>query len=128
MESLPQTVQQPLEFLIYISMILLVITSVFFVKLLIDLTSLVNCMQNFINIIEVELTPTIREIQSTLGNINNISSNVSDQISTLNDGLKKGVNSFSNSASNACHNAQIIGTSIKDGILSGLKVLVQSKK
>jgi methyl-accepting chemotaxis protein len=86
---LAQYIHQPLEFLIYTTIILFIITGGFLIKLLIDLSGLVGTMQIFVKSMQTELEPTIKEIKATLENINTIAANVSNNIDNLNKGVQK---------------------------------------
>lgn len=128
MESLSQSIHQPLEFLIYTSIILIIIVGVFLIKLLIDLSGLVKTVQDFVRVTQAELEPTIKEIQTTLININKVSSNIGDQITNLNNGVQKGAKVVSEAAVFAYEKAKVAGEIIRKNLLSGFYFLINPKK
>ena len=128
MESLSQSIHQPLEFLIYTSIILLIITGVFLIKLLIDLSGLVKTMQGFVKVIQEELEPVIKEIKTTLININQISSNVVDQVNNMNSGIKKGANAVLDATAVIGSRAKEVGKIIGKNLLSSFYLLMNLKK
>jgi len=128
LESLSQSIHQPLEFLIYTSIILLIITGVFLIKLLIDLSGLVKTMQGFVKVIQEELEPVIKEIKTTLININQISSNVVDQVNNMNSGIKKGANAVLDATAVIGSRAKEVGKIIGKNLLSSFYLLMNLKK
>ena len=132
MESLTQSIQQPLEFLIYTSVVLIIITGVFLIKLLIDLSGLAISMQNFVKATQEELEPTIKELKNTLVNINRLSSNVTDQLNNMNIGVKKGAKAVLEAGavigSRAKDVGKILGKIIGKNLLSGFYLLMSRKK
>ena len=118
MDSLPQTVIQPLELLIYVSLVLILITGVFLIKLLLDMSNLVNSLQDFLKVTQAELEPAIKEINGTLTNINKISSQINNQIDNINIGLEKGGRILSDSSIKAYEKLKVVGSQAKDGLLS----------
>lgn len=128
MESLTQSIQQPLEFLIYTSVVLIIITGVFLIKLLIDLSGLVKSMQDFVKATQEELEPTIREIKATLVSINQISSNVSSQLNNMNVGIKKGAKAVLEAGAVIGSRAKDVGKIIGKNLLSGFYLLISPKK
>lgn len=125
MDSLPQDVIQPLELLIYVSLVLVSITGIFLIKLLIDTSSLVSSLQNFITVTQAELEPTIKEINGTLTNINQISSRLNDQINNINSGLEKGGRLISDKSLQAFQKLRVVGASLKEGFISIVNVLLK---
>jgi len=128
LNTLAASIYQPLEFLIYTSIILLIIIGVFLIKLLVDFSSLLKCSQDFIKATQAELEPTIKEIHATLININNISSNVNSQLNSINDGVRKGAKYLSEVAALVGDKAKNAGGLIKKNLLSGIYLLMSSKK
>jgi len=132
LESLTQSIQQPLEFLIYTSVVLIIITGVFLIKLLIDLSGLAISMQNFVKATQEELEPTIKELKNTLVNINRLSSNVTDQLNNMNIGVKKGAKAVLEAGavigSRAKDVGKILGKIIGKNLLSGFYLLMSRKK
>lgn len=128
MDSLPQAVVQPLELLIYISLVLVLVIGIFLIKLLLDVSSLVNSLQNFLKVTQAELEPTIREINSTLTNINSISSNISNQVNNINVGLEKGGRILSDSSARVLERIKDISLNVKDNLTSVISVFMSNKK
>jgi len=128
LEILTQSIQQPLEFLIYTSIILLIITGIFLIKLLIDLSELVKSMQNFLKATQEELEPAIKEMKNTLVNINQISSNVTNQVNNMNIGIKKGTQIVLETSAIIAARAKDVGKIIGKNLLSGFYLLMRAKK
>ena len=132
MESLTQSIQQPLEFLIYTSVVLIIITGVFLIKLLIDLRRLTKSCDGFVQATQVELEPVIKELKTTLVNINQLSSNLTDQLNNMNIGVKKGAKAVLEAGavigSRAKDVGKILGKIIGKNLLSGFYLLMSSKK
>lgn len=118
MDSLPQDVIQPLELLIYVSLVFVLITGVFLIKLLLDTSNLVNSLQDFVKVTQAELEPAIKEINGTLTNINNISSRINNQFNSFNNGLEKGGQLLTEHSVKAYKKLKVVGTQLKDGIIS----------
>ena len=125
MENLPQNVAQSLEILIYISIVLILITGVFLIKLLLDMSNLVKSLQDFIKITQAELEPAIKEIQNTLVNVANISSNASNQVNNINNGLQKGGIFISDSAKEAYKRLQVASLGIKKSLTSAINTFLK---
>jgi len=118
LDSLPQDIMQPLELLIYVSLVLLLITGVFLIKLLLDMSNLVNSLQDFIKVTQAELEPAIKEINGTLTNINNISASINNQFNNFNSGLEKGGRLISENSAKAYKKLKVVGSQIKESIIS----------
>lgn len=123
-----ENLHQPLEFLIYTSVVLIIITGVFLIKLLIDLSGLVNSLQNFVKATQEELEPTIKEIKTTLVSINQLSLNVSSQLNNMNIGIKKGAKAFLGAGAIIGSQAKEVGKYIGKNLLSGFYLLLSRKK
>lgn len=132
MESLTQSIQQPLQLLIYTSVILIIITGVFLIKLLIELSGLINSMQIFVKATQEELEPTIKELKNTLVNINQISSNVTNQITNMNIGIKKGAQTVLESGavigSRLKEVGKVLGQVVGKKVLSGFYLMLTRKR
>jgi len=128
LESLTQSIHQPLEFLIYTSVILLIITGVFLIKLLIDLSGLAKSCDNFVQATQGELEPVIKELKTTLVNINQISSNVTNQVNNMNVGIKKGAKIVLETSAVIADRAKDIGKIIGKNLLSGFYLLISHKR
>lgn len=128
MEHLSQNIQQPLEFMIYTTIVMFIFISVFLIKLLIDLSNLVKSLQILSNLFKREIEPTLKELKYTLANINSIALSMDGKVSKINDALNTGMNAFSDSAENIANRTKIVFSSVKEGLLAGLKILLESKK
>ena len=126
--ELSVTVQQLLGLLIGVTIVLLIIIAVFLVKLLIDLSSLAKSTENLVAIAKHDLGPTLKEFKRALININAITSSTSTQFKGLNTALNDGLNAFSNSTRGISDRARVVLSSVKQGILTGLKVFMEEKK
>lgn len=118
MDSLPQNVIQPLELLIYVSLVLVLIIGVFLIKLLLDMSNLVNSLQDFVKVTQAELEPAIKEINGTLTNVNKISSRITDQIDGINSGLEKGGRIISDSSIKAYQKLKVAGSRAKESLIA----------
>ncbi len=118
MDSLPQDIMQPLELLIYVSLVLILITGVFLIKLLLDMSNLVNSLQDFVKVTQAELEPAIKEINGTLTNINNISSSINNQFNNFNSGLEKGGQLISENSAKAYKKLKVVGSQVKESIIA----------
>jgi len=87
-----------------------------------------KCFKDFARIINTELEPTLKELQTTLININNISSNVNSQLNGLNDGIRKSTRYLSDLAVVIGCKAKTAGEVVGKNILSGLYLLTNSIK
>lgn len=125
METLPQTVTDPLQILIYISIVLILVIGIFLIKLLLDTSNLVNSVQDFIKVTHTELEPAIKEFNGTLTNINNISTSVNNQLNSINTGLEKGGKIISESAEKAGKQLKVVGGYAKEGLFAVLKSLLK---
>lgn len=127
-----ESIYQPLEFLIYTSVILLIITGVFLIKFLIDLSTLTKSLQDFTRVMQTELEPAIRELKETLVNVNNIAANMENGMEDLNKGVKKSAKVVTGAATVAGEHAlsflKIAGSVAGKGILSGLMFLISRKR
>lgn len=132
MESLTLSLHQPLELLIYTSVVLIIITGVFLIKLLIDLSALAISTKNFEDATLEELKPAIRELNATMANINQLSSNVSNQLNDMNIGVKKGAKAVLEAGavigSHAKDVGKILGKVLGKKLLSGFYILMTRKK
>jgi len=128
LETLSLTLQQPLEFLIYTSIIFIIIIGVFLIKLLIDLSGLVNAAQSFLQVTQKELEPAIAELKQTLTSINKVSSNITNQFSGVNDGLQKGTKAFFETAVMLAGKTAGIGEMIGKNLKETIYLLFKPKK
>jgi len=124
LEGLTFINQQLLSFLITETIIILIIVSILLVKLLVDLSNLAKSIQNLTGIIKLELEPTLKEFRKTLLNINSIATSADSQVVNL----SKSIDVISNSTSKIYNKAKIITASLKQGLLTGLKVFIDQRK
>ena len=125
MDTLSQAVIQPLELLIYVSLVLILIIGIFLIKLLLDMSNLVNSLQDFIKVTRTELEPAIREINGTLANINKLSTRLNSQIDNINNGLERGGRVISDASMSACQKLKNAGIQAKDMFLSLVSAFVK---
>ncbi|OGH95545.1 MAG: hypothetical protein A2039_08330 [Candidatus Melainabacteria bacterium GWA2_34_9] len=132
MESLTQSIHYPLQLLIYASVFFIITIGVFLIKLLIDLSGLAKSCDEFVQTTQGELEPVIKELKTTLVNINQISSNLSSQLNNMNVGIKKGAKAVLEAStiigSRARDVGKNIGKNIGKNLLSGFYLLMSSKK
>lgn len=127
MENLLINLQQPLEFLIFTTIITSILITVFLVKLLIDLSNLSKSADNFISIVKHEIEPTIKEFKKALANINAVANTADYQVTNINKSIAKGMNVLSGSTTDVFNKTRILTACVKQGILTGLKVLLSKK-
>jgi len=127
LEILSQNAQQSLEFLIYATIIMLIIITVFLVKLLADLSSLAKSTQSLVAVVKHDLGPTMKELKRALININSITNSTTTQFSSLNTALNDSLNILSHSSKGVASGAKVLFSSLKRGVLTGLKVFLEQK-
>lgn len=124
MDGLTFINQQLLSFLLTETIIILLIVTILLVKLLVDLSNLAKSIQNLTGVIKLELEPTLKEFRRTLLNINSIATSADSQVVNLN----RSINVISDSTSKLFSKAKILTSSLKKGLLTGLKVFLEQKK
>lgn len=67
-----QTLEIYICIFITVTVVLLIIVSVFFVKLIIELSRLTNNLNDITTVIKSDIEPTIKEMKTTLQSINSI--------------------------------------------------------
>lgn len=77
------TVQIGLVVLIYTTTILLILITIFLVKLIYTSTRLAKSLSQTSEMINKELEPTLQELKETLGSINSIAKNADNQINKV---------------------------------------------
>jgi len=128
LENLSQNFQQSLNLLIYSTIIMLIITTVFFVKLLADLSNLAKSLQNLSIILKHELGPTLKEFKRAVININSLAAGAGTQLDDFNRTVAGGIGALSGTTRNVLDKSKIIFGSLKQGVLTGLRVLFEEKK
>ena len=92
MQNLSPLLEQSLIFFTYTTTIILVVISVFLVKLLIELSLLTKTSQEVMEMFSQEVKPTILELQTALKNVNTIASTADEKV----EALKHNVNAIIN--------------------------------
>ena len=92
MQNLSPLLEQSLIFFTYTTTIILVVLSVFWVKLLIELSLLTKTSQKVVETFGKEIEPTILELQTALKNVNTIASTADEKV----EHLKNNVNAIFN--------------------------------
>jgi hypothetical protein len=128
LENLSQNFQQSLNLLIYSSIIMLIITTVFLVKLLADLSNLAKSLQNLSIILKHELGPTLKEFKRAVININSLASGAGTQLDDFNRTVAGGIGALSGTTKDMFGKSRVILDSVRQGILTGLRVLFEGKK
>jgi uncharacterized protein YoxC len=82
-QNLSPLLEQSLIFFTYTTTIILVVISVFLVKLLIELSLLAKTSQNVVEMFGKEIEPTISELQTVLKNVNTITSTADEKVEAL---------------------------------------------
>lgn len=124
MDNLILSIEQPLQLLIYTTIIILVVITVFLVKLLVEASSLVKSLQGLSVIIKQDLEPTIKELKRTLINLNSMTIGAESQFKSLNEGISI----LTNSTKGIMGKAGVVADSLKKGILAGINVFLEKRK
>lgn len=118
---------KPLELLIYSSIVMFIVITVFLVRLLADLTTLSKSLNGLALIVKHEAEPTLREFKKALININSIASTADKQVGVLNQVVSQGMSLFSGSSSGIASKTKIIAASLKQGFMVGLKAFMHKR-
>lgn len=113
-----------LIFLVYTSIIVLVLLAVFIGKLLYDLSDLMKSANSLLDVINSEIEPTLAELRKTLDSINSIASSADRNVTAL----KNSVGKAFDVAFNATSKLKGFVTTLIGGIWAGAKVLSSKKK
>lgn len=122
MVNISDSLQQSLTVFVYIAAFLLVCISILLVKVFFDLSKLIISVDNLVEIINYEFTPTIREVQKTLKHISSISDNADKQIIKISGTI----DSATNTTSSVMTRAKIGLSSVIAGLLEVIKSVVPS--
>lgn len=122
METLSLHTQQVLEFLMYTTIILMVIIAGFIIKLLADLSNLVKSIQNIAIVVKHELEPTLKELKNTIVSLNSLASMTDAQLRGINKTLTDSVNKISDTTKNVSTKLKSTFTNLKKNIIAGIKV------
>lgn len=112
------TLEVSIIFLIFTTIILGVIVTVFLIKLLMDLSKLTTNLDEVTTLVKQEVEPTLKEIKEALNNINSIAKSADQQVDVIKK-LFTGVLGASGIA--FCGLKNISGGFFK-GITAGLKL------
>lgn len=74
------TVQTGLTVLIYTTAVLLILITIFLIKLIHTSTNLAKTLSRTSDIINTELEPTLKELKETLGSVNSIAKSANDKL------------------------------------------------
>lgn len=70
-------------FLVFVTIIFIVVVGIFLVKLLIELSSLTKNLDDTTTLVKQEIKPTLKELQTALESINNIANSADKQFDTV---------------------------------------------
>jgi hypothetical protein len=115
--------EQSLMVLVYTTIIMLVIMSAFFVKLLVDCSNLMRTAHELTLLLNHELEPTLKELKKALDNINSVAETTNKQVGAI----KNVFNGAVNSTTSAIIKARGLSFSFLDGIVTGLKLFRKSR-
>lgn len=82
-----ETLNTSLTFLAYTSGVILIIVSLFLIKLLVDLSALAKNLNETLEMTKKELEPTLREIQASLKSINAFVKSADQRVGSLKKGI-----------------------------------------
>ncbi len=85
------TLEVSLIFLIFTTIILGVITTVFLVKFIMDLSRLTTNVDEVTTLVKQEIQPTLKELKETLNNINSIAKTADKQMDFVKKALSAAV-------------------------------------
>jgi uncharacterized protein YoxC len=105
-------------FLIFTTIIICIVTAVFFIKLLIDLSKLTLNIDEVTSLVKKEIEPTLNEIKEALNNINTLAKSADKQVDTV----KKILTGVIGASGVALGGIKTISGGFLKGILAGLKL------
>ncbi len=112
------TLEVSLMFLIFTTIILGVIVTVFLVKFLMDLSRLTTNVDEVTTIVKQEIEPTLKELKDTLGNINSIAKSADKQV----DFIKKALSAAVGAGGLAFCGLKNVSGGFFKGLSAGLKL------
>lgn len=118
MDSTTLGLQQAQIFLIYSSVIMLIIITVFLVKLLIDTSRLFNALNDIAVILKHEVKPLVEEIQSTLQAVNAVCKTADNHVI----GLKHVLSTVADVSLGTFDKAKGLSASFLSGAIAGFKL------
>lgn len=83
MQEIPVLLQQSLIFFTYTTSVVLIILAIFFIKLLIELSNLTQVFQKIATIVDNELEPTLKELQTALKNVNAVATSADEKVEAI---------------------------------------------
>ena len=108
MEMSQIALNQGLTFLTWATGVILIVVAGFLVKLLIDLSTLVRNLNETSIIVNTELKPTLKELNTTLSSINEIVRNTD-----------KGVGDFKSAVGKVIDKTKIVSGTLFGGLIKG---------
>jgi hypothetical protein len=124
LETLSPNLQQALTFLAYTSIAILIILTVFIIRLLMDLSNLAKSLHNLSIIVGYELEPLIKELKKILENINSVANGADKQV----DNIKKLLTGLIVPMSDFVEKAKGLSSGLLGGLIAGLKIFLKDKK
>ncbi len=113
------TLEVSLMFLIFTTIILGVLISVFIIRLLIDLSRLTVNIDETTTVVKQEIEPTLKELKETLNNLNSIAKSADKQV----DVIKKVFSGLVGASGLAFCGLKNISGGFLKGLFAGLKIL-----
>ncbi len=123
MDNLTPEINFSLTFFLIVSGVFIIIGGTFLSKILIELSSLIHSFDKFVELVNYEFVPTIREVQKTLKHVSNISDKADKHVTQLSDGIDRATES----SSSAVQKARVNLSSILTGLAEGLKRFTSHK-
>lgn len=115
---------QALIFLSYSTILMLIVITVFFVKLLIDLSNFANTLNQISSVFQHEIEPTLKELKKVIENINTMALQADKQI----DNVRKVVEVISSTSGVALGKVKGFYSGILKGVFTGVKFVSKFKK
>ncbi len=113
------TLEISIIFLIFTTIILGVVISVFVIRLLIDLSRLTVNLDETATVVKQEIEPTLKELKETLNNLNSIAKSADKQV----DVIKKVLSGLVGASGLAFCGLKNISGGFLKGLLAGMKLI-----
>lgn len=123
METLSSELNLSLTLFFLASAGIITFGGIFLIKIFLEFSRLIGSLEKFMELINYEFVPTIKEVQTTLKHISSISDKADKHIVQLSDGI----DTASNKTNTAVNKAKINFLSTAAGIAEGFKILTGSK-
>lgn len=123
MSTLTPAAQFGLTFLIFTTSILVIVLASFLIKLLIDLSKLINNLDETTTVVKTQLEPTLKELQGTLQSLNSLADSADKQVVNV----KKVLSAIMSTGNGLLSKMKLLSGSFANGILAGLKVFTRKK-